>query len=576
MSLIFATIPPKRLAQGITSASSSFYINNIIGFDTVDSLDVTSADLGTQHYCVFRNDTGSKIEIMEIDPTTISTGPITIVRRGLSYYGDRTTQTTANKLDWSANETIVQLGTDAPQIFQYLKEYIDAASIVGAVPASTTAAGIVVEGTQAQVDAKTATTTISTVVYKNFAPLDKIRATKYHDYAADSVGTDAYAITITPAITAYSAGQEFTFNAGTANTGACTLNVSGLGAKTIKKNVSTDLETGDILLNQIVTVVYDGTNMQMKSSVVQGLNLIKFGGDGSDGALAISSGTTTINCASAKVVVKNYTSISITGTGKLAFSNPHANGTIIIIKSQGNVTLTSSQAPMIDGSFLGAEGGAAVTRTTTGNSNGVAGTDGKGLLVNKTGGGSFSTSGVAGAGGTILSPNTSYFTDAFLYPMIHSRYPLIFVGAGGSSGPISSNSNGTGTSGVGGRGGGGIIIECSGAWNFTTAGGISVAGQNGGDGVNTSGATACSGGGGGGGGSFMAFYNFLTTNSGTVTVTGGTGGNYNESFNDSSAGGSGGGGYAAGQSGGTTGTSGVKNGGDGGIGLSLISAVTSV
>ena len=267
MSLIFATIPPKRLAQGITSASSSFYINNIIGFDTVDSLDVTSADLGTQHYCVFRNDTGSKIEIMEIDPTTISTGPITIVRRGLSYYGDRTTQTTVNKLDWSANETIVQLGTDAPQIFQYLKEYIDSASIAGAVPASTSAAGIVVEGTQAQVDAKTATTTISTVVYKNFASLDKIRATKYHDYAADSVGTDAYAITITPAITAYSAGQEFTFKAGTANTGACTLNVSGLGAKTIKKSVSTDLETGDILLNQIVTVIYDGTNMQLKSPI---------------------------------------------------------------------------------------------------------------------------------------------------------------------------------------------------------------------------------------------------------------------------------------------------------------------
>ena len=44
---------------------------------------------------------------------------------------------------------------------------------------------------------------------------------------------------------------------------ACSLNVNGLGAKTIKKNVSSDLATGDILANQIVTVIYDGTNMQI-------------------------------------------------------------------------------------------------------------------------------------------------------------------------------------------------------------------------------------------------------------------------------------------------------------------------
>ena len=50
---------------------------------------------------------------------------------------------------------------------------------------------------------------------------------------------------------------------GTANTGTCTLNVNGLGAKTIKKDVSTDLATGDILANQVVTVTYDGTNIRL-------------------------------------------------------------------------------------------------------------------------------------------------------------------------------------------------------------------------------------------------------------------------------------------------------------------------
>ncbi len=84
-------------------------------------------------------------------------------------------------------------------------------------------------------------------------------------YAADSVGTDAYAITLTPALTAYAVGQVFNFAPGTANTGAATLAINGLVAKTIKKDKNVDLSDGDLVTNQIVSVVYDGTNFQMLS-----------------------------------------------------------------------------------------------------------------------------------------------------------------------------------------------------------------------------------------------------------------------------------------------------------------------
>lgn len=84
-------------------------------------------------------------------------------------------------------------------------------------------------------------------------------------YAADSVGTDAYAITVTPAIAAYAAGQTFYFKAGTANTGDATLAVSGLSAQTIVKNQVSPLITGDIKSGQIVQVTYDGTNFQLMS-----------------------------------------------------------------------------------------------------------------------------------------------------------------------------------------------------------------------------------------------------------------------------------------------------------------------
>lgn len=86
-------------------------------------------------------------------------------------------------------------------------------------------------------------------------------------YAADAGGDDTYAVTLDPAPAAYYAGMEVNFKPTTANTGACTLDVNGLGAKTIKKNVSSDLDTGDILANQIVKVIYDGTNFQLVSTV---------------------------------------------------------------------------------------------------------------------------------------------------------------------------------------------------------------------------------------------------------------------------------------------------------------------
>ena len=85
------------------------------------------------------------------------------------------------------------------------------------------------------------------------------------DYSVDAVGTDAYAITPTPAIHAYTLGQRFTFKAGTANTGPATLAVSGLSATAITKFGATALATGDILANQVVTVVYDGTQFQIVS-----------------------------------------------------------------------------------------------------------------------------------------------------------------------------------------------------------------------------------------------------------------------------------------------------------------------
>jgi hypothetical protein len=159
MSIEFLSVPQKYLSKAITSAASSFKVNNITswGLNALgQNIDLTPSDFGTVAYCAFRNDTGSRIEIMEIDPSTIADASITINKRGLDFNGDLTTETSTYKLDWPAG-TIVQFGTDLPQLFVYLKEYIDNAIISGAADASETVKGLVEEATDAEMTAGTDT-----------------------------------------------------------------------------------------------------------------------------------------------------------------------------------------------------------------------------------------------------------------------------------------------------------------------------------------------------------------------------------------------------------------------------------
>jgi len=90
-------------------------------------------------------------------------------------------------------------------------------------------------------------------------------------YAADAGGTDAYAITLSPVPTSYATGMMVIMRANTANTGTATLNVNGLGAKTIVKGVSTTLVDGDIGGSMICTLVYNGTNFVLQNPTTNAL-----------------------------------------------------------------------------------------------------------------------------------------------------------------------------------------------------------------------------------------------------------------------------------------------------------------
>lgn len=85
-------------------------------------------------------------------------------------------------------------------------------------------------------------------------------------------GVDTITGSLTPALTSYTAGQSFSFVTAGANTGAVTININGLGAKSITKFGTSALIAGDLPSGSLVQIVYDGTRFQLANLVSQTAN----------------------------------------------------------------------------------------------------------------------------------------------------------------------------------------------------------------------------------------------------------------------------------------------------------------
>jgi hypothetical protein len=160
------------------------------------------------------------------------------------------------------------------------KAYVDGVAIAGAPDSSATVKGItklsVAPVSGANPIAVGDNDTRVPTVNSNSILTNLLAGTDW--YAPTSTGTDAYAITLAPAPTAYANGMKFRFKADVANMGACTLNVNGLGAIAIKKNVTLDPASGDIQANQQVEVTYNSTGpvMELTSSIPTAQATAKF------------------------------------------------------------------------------------------------------------------------------------------------------------------------------------------------------------------------------------------------------------------------------------------------------------
>lgn len=85
------------------------------------------------------------------------------------------------------------------------------------------------------------------------------------EWLTSVTGTNTISASASASVAAYKAGQVFNFIAAGANTGAVTVNINGLGAKNLLKSGTLALDAGDIAANQVITIIYDGTQFQIAS-----------------------------------------------------------------------------------------------------------------------------------------------------------------------------------------------------------------------------------------------------------------------------------------------------------------------
>ncbi len=79
-------------------------------------------------------------------------------------------------------------------------------------------------------------------------------------FATDTGAADAYLVALPATLLAYTTGLQIVMKAVNANTGASTIDVDGLGVKSIKRFNGDALQSGDIPAGAMVTLNYDGVN----------------------------------------------------------------------------------------------------------------------------------------------------------------------------------------------------------------------------------------------------------------------------------------------------------------------------
>lgn len=153
-------------------------------------------------------------------------------------------------------------------------------------------------------------------------------------YIADTGSANAYAIAPSPSIGAYATGQVFFVKPANTNTGASTINVNGLGAKSIKMLDGTALPASVILASGIHILMYDGTNFVLLNPNSRAL-------------FSLARGTAIASASTVDLGAADSDYIEISGTTTITSLGSTATRNHVHVKFQGALTLTHNGTSLI-------------------------------------------------------------------------------------------------------------------------------------------------------------------------------------------------------------------------------------
>ena len=303
----------------------------------------------------------------------------------------------------------------------------------------------------------------------NFSPgtvvasswLDDVNTDTYSTLTA--VGGTANAITATgpSSMAAYPIGIPFRFTPTLANTGATTINISGIGAVNLMKYGTTALVAGDLIAGSFAQISYDGTRFQLINprtadvSVVSGTLPITNGGTG---ATTAPQALINLGATGRLIAVRAFTATGVytptPGTNSILLKMWGAGGA-----GGGNVATAAGQISLGGGGGAGGFVEAYISsgfsgQTLTIGPGGVAvsgGTGGTGgtsffMTFSATGGGgggagaagavsaAFGGVGGVGTGGTVNANG-----QAGLVAVGNFATAIWLSGSGGTSSPLGSS-----------------------------------------------------------------------------------------------------------------------------------------
>lgn len=163
-------------------------------------------------------------------------------------------------------------------------------------------------------------------------------------YLTPVSGTDTITATAPISMTSYAAGQTFRFIAAGANlTTGVTININGIGAKSITKNGSTALAIGDIISGSLVTINYDGTQFQIAGQVSSSLLGSNNTWTGTNAFTAALSYTSTLTGGTGIIAI-GTNQIYKDASGNVGFgtASPAAKVAVVGTGYSPNITLTDA------------------------------------------------------------------------------------------------------------------------------------------------------------------------------------------------------------------------------------------